>query len=947
MKFGTKKALYNRKQLAKITLVFAPNTAKAKAKTEREGSYKRSGGQHKVRQLRVVAVSLLIATVSTLSLAFLQVGSTTGGGGVSVAHADGIWNGPESLFEGKWPTVSVRPTDGDVFIIATDYISTIMFGDAKNGYNPVIIASGNGTDPARPRVAFDASGVLHVAWMQRDVNGSGEYDIFYCEISTSGAVSTLRNLTKEIGLGVGRFPDLAVSPVDGKLYLAMEADNASVGVSVSSDNGAHFGRLQTLGQGITGNTGTRIAVGSDGTVHFVFEDGSDIIAKESSDGGNTWTGQTRVDNLGTFHNRSFWPSISTGPSGEAYVVWQEDSHTIGQSEVSFAHWSHTTKKWLPETQNISQAAPGDSAQVPNVAVANSVGLNSGSSGGGGTAATPSTSTTGGNDTIWISWELIKSGGGGGGADYVLSNDGGQTFGSVVTSGGGGGGGGATTSTPPVSATTPNVGIGLGGSPTTAATTTTTTTPTDNNTVVTGPGVIAAPNYSRAGPWNDMTYGAGQVWWAGQLADDSGVYQIWLATTGPNNLNGTGGISLFPPGVNTPASTNLTPTPTVPSWNRPNLHLYFRDANNQPVGGVHATIFKYTYNAATKQGAVTQLENGTSDGASGRVDLDAFALTSNIYYLKLVQANGAVILPNDPNQPMPSGVVGNPDPLLKDMTLLDLTQGSVVYVNTYYLVSEGGGGGQLVAAPNLAKALIYYPPVGSSLAAIAPGPSPTPTEGQPIPANSNTAYVVFTSGIITPTAVPTLPGFTPVVGGGYVGGVGSSNYGVSPGAMGQPHPNSTYTPPPTPTLASCQMGCVQQGNNPVANREAIQAATTQAETVIAQLTAGSFEAGQGGFRGSGSASQYQPNPLYAGSGGGGGSGTPGASSTTTQSAGGSSTPPAAFLSNNNNQSNNDGGSPLAPLLVIGGVGAAVGGGSTVGSVLKAKALSNSINNRPKK
>lgn len=340
------------------------------------------------KQRRQIVLNSLIALVIIVSITWWQ-GAT--------ALADGIWTGPNALFNGVYPRVVVRPTDGDIFVIATDYSSNIYYGDSGHGYNPVTISSVSGSAPARPRGAFDSNGTLYVVWQQRNLS-SGQYCTYYTTIDKNNNIGSIRNLTTELGLTTGKEPDVAVSPVDGHIYIAQEYDNANVNVLESDNGGASFSNSGSLGSGIGGNTGTRIAVDKNNIVHFVFDNGTNIIARERING--TWTGNKAINPASAGYAIPYWPYITVGPSGDAYVVWQENFS--GGAQISYARWDHSSQSWQSEIQNVSQSSGNITARVPSVSV-------------------------GSEGNVWITWEVDTNGAGPAGARYTYSTDGGSTF----------------------------------------------------------------------------------------------------------------------------------------------------------------------------------------------------------------------------------------------------------------------------------------------------------------------------------------------------------------------------------------------------------------------------------------------------------------------------------------------------------------------------------------
>ena len=822
-----------------------------------------------------------------------------GGGGGNPAHAAAAasgWYGPEALFDGARPRVVVRPSDGDIFVIA-ETATSIIWSDSSGGYNPAVLFEDVTGNPVRVRAAFDNTNTLQVTWMSRSPT-TGSYHVDYATISPRGAVSPTRNLTTELGHSRGAFGDIALSPTDGHLYVAMEFDGL-VGVADSTDNGTTWGQLTTLGSADTpGVSNARVAVGGDGIVHMVYSTGPDIMAVDRNTNG-VWSSQpTRLDNLGTPGGRAFWSGVAADSnSGDAYAVWQEDGPggISGPSAISYARYDHTSHSWQSEIQNISHTLPtdGSSDLVPSVVVATptSAGAGSGHSNSNSNSGSPN------RNVVWVTWEAVNRGDGSGAAQSIYSTDQGQTF-------------------------DPSHLLDI---------------------------TSADQHYYRGGPWSDATAGNGAVYWAGQLAgDDGSSYQVWLASTSAIGGGGPPG-SLYPPAQGT-ATVRPVPTPTVPGWSRPNLHLYFKDAAapSQSVSfGVKVTLLKLVRDPLTGTRGLQRLAaSANTSGGESRVDFDATAFPSGLYFLELRRTdNDTLILPEDPTHPRSSGDLGNAEQLTAQVTPLELTKGSVIYVNTYFLA--GGGGGTIVAVPLAEKHLVYYPPmngVESDLGVVptqTPGPSATP--GIP------PTYVGYGNGSFGTNA------YTPAAGGGLIGGVDSANYGITPGSLPQ-RTASDYTPQPSPTT-ECRNGCISnQGGSANINRQGVIAVTAQAQTARAQMTAGVYQAGgDSGFRGAGSSSDViatlplfsntspaavaaSPTPLTPAVGNavprnGAGGGNNGNNSTSTGGDGGNK-----VKTSNNNDDGNNSSLPVV-LIVLGGaavLGFGVGPGLTALGAIKAKA-----------
>lgn len=344
---------------------------------------------------------------AALGTGFGSEGGTGGGGGESnsyelwlsnITDSNGTtWSTPIPTLAGVWPDVAVRPTDGDVFVVGTDYQDNVYYGDSHGSFAQTILATQTGAAPARPRGTFDAAGNFYPVWQARA--SSGDYHTFLAKIDTSGnVVGQPIDVTAGLNLQTGKEPDIAISS-NGNFYLAQEADGGEVGVAISSDGGQHW-TWKRIGSGVAGNTGPRIAIDSNGQIHVVYVNSSDVIANDSNDNGNDWTSGTHLDTKGTPGHRAFWPSIASDQSGNTFVAWQEDAVSAsGSSEISFARFS--AGSWQPEVQNISHTTTNLAARVPGVALAGS--------------------------RLWVTWSVDTDGGSPAGGDAIYSDDAGSTF----------------------------------------------------------------------------------------------------------------------------------------------------------------------------------------------------------------------------------------------------------------------------------------------------------------------------------------------------------------------------------------------------------------------------------------------------------------------------------------------------------------------------------------
>jgi hypothetical protein len=302
-----------------------------------------------------------------------------------------------------------------------------------------------------------------------------------------------------------------------------------------------------------------------------------------------------------------------------------------------------------------------------------------------------------------------------------------------------------------------------------------------------------------------------------------------------------------------ASTAPSHTPTVPSGERPNLHIYLRDEAGRPITGMAVKLFSFDYNQSNGKYELLERDKGTTDAQFGKVAFDATKVLPGLYYLEMKEdaGAGAVVLPTDPDgAPIGTGG-GRPPAEVKDMTTINLFEGSVIYVFHFELrpliklpSSVSLTGVQPIRAVYVpsSRRYIYYPEAGSNLSKVStvtPGPSPTPAPPTP----TFTPFVVATRSSTTNNATATRNAQNQTATA--IRNVSGSGTGAGVAAN------------PTPT-SECR-GCIPP------NSTAGARATIEAATIAAGLTAGVYNipAGSEGRSGSGgsgsSTANATPNP----------------------------------------------------------------------------------------
>ena len=194
-------------------------------------------------------------------------------------------------------------------------------------------------------IAIDSSDRIHVVWQGGAPNGDAE--IFY-KYSVDGGMtwSTIKRLTWSIGWSLG--PNITSDSGSGihLVWYDNNPGNLEIFYKGSTDSGNTWSGLKRL----TWNTGNSsrpsITIDSSGGIHVVWDDDSlgndEIFYKNSTDGGVTWSGITRMTwNWG----QSYGPSILADNGGKIHILWEDFPIAGGNKEIFYKNSSDGGITW--------------------------------------------------------------------------------------------------------------------------------------------------------------------------------------------------------------------------------------------------------------------------------------------------------------------------------------------------------------------------------------------------------------------------------------------------------------------------------------------------------------------------------------------------------------------------------------------------------------------------
>jgi len=180
--------------------------------------------------------------------------------------------------------------------------------------------SGNSTDPA---VAIDSAGALHIVWYD---DTSGNNEIYYKQSTTGGASwSPVKRLTWTSGSSAD--PAVAIDSA-GALHIVWQENtsgNDEIYAKNSSDGGTTWTAAKRLTWTSTDSRSPALAIDSSDIIYAVWDDplpgNGEIYGKRSTDGGETWDATKRLTWTSGWSSN---PDIAIAPPNTIHVVWSAE-----------------------------------------------------------------------------------------------------------------------------------------------------------------------------------------------------------------------------------------------------------------------------------------------------------------------------------------------------------------------------------------------------------------------------------------------------------------------------------------------------------------------------------------------------------------------------------------------------------------------------------------------
>jgi hypothetical protein len=241
---------------------------------------------------------------------------------------------------------------------------------AQLAFGPVVNVSRTAGDSRQPHLAFGASGVLHVVWMD-DSRAPGAYEIRYARSTNSGATfSAARTISTSATAAIR--PRLATRGANVYVVWAEDAADAQTSQEKeimfvrSVDAGLSFSAPLNLSNTAGHSHEARVGVDADGTVYVIWDEGTPsrhlALARSRSAGATFELPRTLflLDAAGATKH----PGLAVDPRTSAiYMTWHDN--VAGEPQVFFSR-SLDRGETFSSPLNISRAPLHAHCATPSV-----------------------------------------------------------------------------------------------------------------------------------------------------------------------------------------------------------------------------------------------------------------------------------------------------------------------------------------------------------------------------------------------------------------------------------------------------------------------------------------------------------------------------------------------------------------------------------------------------
>ncbi len=262
-----------------------------------------------------------------------------------------------------------RNINGDIF-----FAKSIDGGASWTDPNKRVNEDSGTTEQSNPSIAVNSTGALHVVW--QDLR-NGDWDIYFANSTNGGATWSEPNvkINTDVGSDHQINPVIAVDSED-TIYIAWEDyrnGDADIYFAKSTDGGETWDpnkRVNTDSEDLPDQKRPTMAINSMGTIYIAWQDKIegdwDIYIGKSTNGGTDWSDPSiEVNTDGGIQSQSK-PTLAVGSTGNIYLAWQD--YRNNDNDIYFARSTNEGATWTNPNKKVNSDSGTENQFEPTIAV---------------------------------------------------------------------------------------------------------------------------------------------------------------------------------------------------------------------------------------------------------------------------------------------------------------------------------------------------------------------------------------------------------------------------------------------------------------------------------------------------------------------------------------------------------------------------------------------------
>jgi hypothetical protein len=222
-----------------------------------------------------------------------------------------------------------------------------------------------------PDLAVGTSGMVYSVW--EDMRNGTDFNIYFSN-SSDGGQTWSANVKVNTGSNDQTNPKVAVNQAETEIYVVWQDRRRDRDIYFAKSTNGGLGWTDPniiINDNLTNlRDSPDIAVDSSGTIHVVWEDTRegnwDIFHSKSSNGGTSWSPNTRVNVPSSADQRR--PTLAVDSLGYLYVAWHDNRASAFDYDIYFANSTDGGLSWSLPNVRVNNDGLGNVQENPSIAV---------------------------------------------------------------------------------------------------------------------------------------------------------------------------------------------------------------------------------------------------------------------------------------------------------------------------------------------------------------------------------------------------------------------------------------------------------------------------------------------------------------------------------------------------------------------------------------------------